>query len=279
MKVFVMNKKRVIFALCFIIVIIATAVSVAYCENTSVFKNTNSLPIYCVDNNKKQIAISFDAGWGNEDTEKLIEILGENGVVDLILTKDWYSIFASINRARAELDCIAIRYLNYKAAIEKPQLIDVEYQSQLASATVNAEFNKIRADFVETAKAFDSKRQDIETKHSDKSNITPSIVIPKFTIIEVDAFKPLHTKLDTTASAVSTAEAVNDDKQNIMPFVDLQIAAEANDVVDSAPSFVNLEGNRLQTLQATSTPSTPKSTPSRASTLQRVLMTPSRLQK
>lgn len=35
------------------------------------------LPIYCVDNTKKQIAISFDAAWGADDTDTLIEILGE----------------------------------------------------------------------------------------------------------------------------------------------------------------------------------------------------------
>lgn len=33
------------------------------------------LPIYCVENNKKQIAISFDAAWGADDTDQLISIL------------------------------------------------------------------------------------------------------------------------------------------------------------------------------------------------------------
>ena len=35
------------------------------------------LPIYCVETDKKQIAISFDAAWGNDDTDQLIEILAE----------------------------------------------------------------------------------------------------------------------------------------------------------------------------------------------------------
>lgn len=38
------------------------------------------LPIYCVETDKKQIAISFDAAWGNDDTETLIEILKEYDV-------------------------------------------------------------------------------------------------------------------------------------------------------------------------------------------------------
>lgn len=35
------------------------------------------LPIYCVETEEKKIAISFDAAWGNDDTETLINILGE----------------------------------------------------------------------------------------------------------------------------------------------------------------------------------------------------------
>ena len=75
MKVFVMNKKRIIFALCLIIVIAAAVIGIIYCESSQTMKSTNSLPIYSVQTGKKQIAISFDAAWGNEDTEKLIEIL------------------------------------------------------------------------------------------------------------------------------------------------------------------------------------------------------------
>ncbi len=35
------------------------------------------LPIYCVQRDQKMISISFDAAWGNEDTEQLIDILGK----------------------------------------------------------------------------------------------------------------------------------------------------------------------------------------------------------
>lgn len=41
-------------------------------------KTDRLLPIYCVDDqNAKTIALSFDAAWGNEDTEELIAILGK----------------------------------------------------------------------------------------------------------------------------------------------------------------------------------------------------------
>lgn len=38
---------------------------------------TRQLPIYCVQREQKLVSISFDAAWGNEDTQQLIDILGQ----------------------------------------------------------------------------------------------------------------------------------------------------------------------------------------------------------
>ena len=38
------------------------------------------LPIYCVQRDQKMLSISFDAAWGNEDTQQLIDILGKYNV-------------------------------------------------------------------------------------------------------------------------------------------------------------------------------------------------------
>lgn len=37
--------------------------------------STRQLPIYCVQKEYKVCSLSFDAAWGNEDTEELISIL------------------------------------------------------------------------------------------------------------------------------------------------------------------------------------------------------------
>lgn len=42
--------------------------------------STRQLPIYCVQKDYKVLSISFDAAWGNEDTQTLIDILGKYGV-------------------------------------------------------------------------------------------------------------------------------------------------------------------------------------------------------
>ena len=48
------------------------------------------LPIYCVDTDKPQVTISFDAAWGNEDTETLLSILDKYNVkTTFFMTGGW----------------------------------------------------------------------------------------------------------------------------------------------------------------------------------------------
>ena len=42
--------------------------------------STRQLPIYCVQKDYKVLSISFDAAWGNEDTQQLIDILSKYNV-------------------------------------------------------------------------------------------------------------------------------------------------------------------------------------------------------
>lgn len=45
-----------------------------------VLATQRSLPVYSVERDGKFVALSFDAAWGNEDTEELIDILTSHGV-------------------------------------------------------------------------------------------------------------------------------------------------------------------------------------------------------
>ncbi|MCR5836563.1 MAG: polysaccharide deacetylase family protein [Lachnospiraceae bacterium] len=50
------------------------------------------LPIYCVKTEKPQVALSFDAAWGNKDTGKILAILKENDVkATFFMTGGWVS--------------------------------------------------------------------------------------------------------------------------------------------------------------------------------------------
>ena len=49
-------------------------------RSAEVVARKRELPIYCVDRDDGKIAISFDAAWGNEDTQMLIDILAKYNV-------------------------------------------------------------------------------------------------------------------------------------------------------------------------------------------------------
>ena len=72
----VITRKHLMAASCIVfslvLVIVGSVITLA--------KSERKLPIYCVETDKKQIAISFDAAWGNDDTETLINILAQYNV-------------------------------------------------------------------------------------------------------------------------------------------------------------------------------------------------------
>lgn len=73
MKYLIITRKHLMLCVALILTVAAVAVGSA-----SIFAGGDKhLPIYCVETDKKQVAISFDAAWGNDDTETLINILKE----------------------------------------------------------------------------------------------------------------------------------------------------------------------------------------------------------
>lgn len=63
-------------------------------ETSSNRVGDRELPIYCVETDKKQVALSFDAAWGNEDTHTLMDILAKYNVkVTFFMTGEWVAKF------------------------------------------------------------------------------------------------------------------------------------------------------------------------------------------
>ena len=61
-----------------------------------------ALPVYCVQRDDKTVAISFDAAWGNEDTQMLIDILDQYGVnATFFVVGDWVDKYPESVRALA----------------------------------------------------------------------------------------------------------------------------------------------------------------------------------
>lgn len=86
MKLIVLTKKHLIAAGSALLVVVLAAVA-----SVSVLaKSERKLPIYCVQSDKKQVALSFDAAWGNDDTEQLIRILKKyNATATFFVVGGW----------------------------------------------------------------------------------------------------------------------------------------------------------------------------------------------
>ena len=73
MRYFIITKKHlmIVSAVCL------TFIFALICSVSTLASGERKLPIYCVETEEKKVALSFDAAWGNDDTEQLIEILEE----------------------------------------------------------------------------------------------------------------------------------------------------------------------------------------------------------
>ncbi len=75
------------------IALLATSLMI-YPKSTTTLSNTliseKELPIYCVEQEKPLISLSFDAAWGNDDTSRILEILKKHNIkVTFFMTGGW----------------------------------------------------------------------------------------------------------------------------------------------------------------------------------------------
>lgn len=79
MPFYVIKNRNIKFALLMILVAILLAVNLGGSPLASVFfaRTDKKLPIYAVETEEKKVAISFDAAWGADKTEGIIELLNE----------------------------------------------------------------------------------------------------------------------------------------------------------------------------------------------------------
>ncbi len=81
MKVLFFKKRHLVFTFCMTILMVSCGIwGIIYQTAQTVSSQNREIPIYNVKRDDKKVAISFDAAWGNEDTEKLIEILKKYNV-------------------------------------------------------------------------------------------------------------------------------------------------------------------------------------------------------
>lgn len=92
--------------------------------------SSRKLPIYCVQTDEKQAALTFDAAWGNEDTRKILDILKKYNVkATFFMTGGWVEKYPEdVKQILAEGHDLGNHSQNHK---NMSQLTDAECRQEL----------------------------------------------------------------------------------------------------------------------------------------------------
>lgn len=134
MKLFILTKKSIIsIAVCLFSAVLAGVISLgALAQSTETVTEPREIPIYCVNTDEKKVALSFDAAWGNEQTEQLLNILDEHQVkTTFFLVGEWVEKFPDSVKEIAKRGHDVENHSNTHA-----------YMSQLSESKMNEEITE-----------------------------------------------------------------------------------------------------------------------------------------
>lgn len=80
LKKTILKHSRAAGVLSMLLVLVLIFAVVNWPTAVSASKTDRKLPVYCVERDDKCVSLTFDAAWGNEDTQQLIDILGRYNV-------------------------------------------------------------------------------------------------------------------------------------------------------------------------------------------------------
>ncbi len=105
MRLLILTKRSLIsIGFCLLIGVLAATIAITSSVKAVQTASTDrEIPIYCVDTDKKQVALSFDAAWGNEQTDTLLEILDKYEVkTTFFLVGEWVDKYPESVKAIAD---------------------------------------------------------------------------------------------------------------------------------------------------------------------------------
>ena len=100
---FIRNNRRLVSGLGMLLAILLIFWVVSSPAIVGVSASNRSLPVYSVERDDKVVALSFDAAWGNEDTQTLIDIMSRYDVhTTFFVVGDWVEKYPESVKALSE---------------------------------------------------------------------------------------------------------------------------------------------------------------------------------
>ena len=114
------NRKKLLSALALVLVICLMFYAVNAPQIVGAAATERVLPIYCVERDNKAVSLTFDAAWGNEDTQMLIDILGQYNVkATFFLVGDWVDRYPESVKALHDAGMEVMNHSNDHAHFSK----------------------------------------------------------------------------------------------------------------------------------------------------------------
>ena len=153
MKLLLFRRKRLA-ALACVLAAAAMFYAVNYPAAVDAAAAARQLPIYCVQRDQKMLSISFDAAWGNEDTQQLIDILGRYNVkATFFVVGEWVDKYPESVQALHEAGHEIMNHSNthaHMAQLSREEIIaDVEACSDKIEAVTGVRPTLIRPPYGE----------------------------------------------------------------------------------------------------------------------------------
>lgn len=135
------------------IVMIAAVSLLSFSREKSVeaaaISGTEKLPIYCVDTEEKKLAITFDAAWGADDIEHILEVLGRhNAKATFFIVGKWAELYPdkvkSIFAAGHEIGNHSYNHKLYGKLSAQEMTADVEKCNKIISDITGEKITLLR---------------------------------------------------------------------------------------------------------------------------------------
>ena len=153
MRIFLLRRRHLV-ALLGVVLVLAIFAAVNAPAAVIASASTRQLPIYCVDRSDNLVSISFDAAWGNEDTQQLIDILDQYQVkATFFVVGDWVDKYPesvkALHNAGHEVMNHSNTHAHYNSLTAEEIIADVEACNDKIEAVTGVRPTLIRCPYGE----------------------------------------------------------------------------------------------------------------------------------